>query len=60
MRRADAAHDVRVAEGDEEPGIDWSPEASIILLLMRLEAKLDLLIELLEEDGGEEEEGFDS
>jgi hypothetical protein len=38
---------------EDEPRIDWEAVDVIIMALMRLNAKLDLL---LEEDDGEEEE----
>jgi hypothetical protein len=40
----------------EPPIIDWDDESALILALMRIEAKLDEFLRLLEEgDGGEEE-----
>jgi hypothetical protein len=42
---------------EEEPRIDWELVSSLILVLMRTDAKLDQLIDLLgAEDDGEEEE----
>jgi hypothetical protein len=38
-----------------EPPIEWDDESMIILLLMRIEAKLDELIGLFEDDGDGEE-----
>jgi hypothetical protein len=40
----------------EPPEIDWGDESAFILALMRIEAKLDELLELLGEDDGDEEE----
>jgi hypothetical protein len=40
----------------EPPMVDWDDESAIILALMRIEAKLDELLRLLEEDDGDEEE----
>ncbi|HET9544872.1 MAG TPA: hypothetical protein VFO88_04800 [Gaiellaceae bacterium] len=40
---------------DDEPRIDWDLEDALIQLLMRIDAKLDVLIELFEDEDGEEE-----
>jgi hypothetical protein len=40
----------------EPPIVDWDDDSAIILALMRIEAKLDELLRLLEEDDGDEEE----
>jgi hypothetical protein len=40
-----------------EPPLEWDDESALILALMRIEARLDELLNLLaEEDDGEEEE----
>jgi hypothetical protein len=39
----------------EEP-LDWETTNDLIRLLMRIDAKLDEILDLLEEDDGEEEE----
>jgi hypothetical protein len=41
---------------EDDPDLEWSLRAQLLQWLMRMDAKLDLLIELLSEDDGEEEE----
>jgi len=43
---------------EDEPEVDWDFESSIILALMRIEAKLEELLARMEDDDGEE--GFDA
>jgi hypothetical protein len=40
----------------DEPELDWDERSAVILAWMRIEAKLDELVRLLEDDNGEEEE----
>lgn len=40
----------------DEPELEWGDETFVLMILMRLEAKLDMLLELLEDEFGEEEE----
>lgn len=40
---------------EDEPSLDWDTEEQLLLLLMRIDAKLDLILSLYEEDDGEEE-----
>jgi hypothetical protein len=40
----------------DEPDPDWSERSALILALMRIEAKLDELLSLWEDDDGEEED----
>ncbi len=40
----------------DEPNLEWEFTDQLIQLLMRIDAKLDLLIDLYEEGDGEEED----
>jgi hypothetical protein len=40
----------------EEPDLTWDERSALILALMRIEAKLDELLRLWEDDDGEEED----
>ena len=40
----------------DEPELDWDERSALILALMRIEAKLDELLRLWEDDNGEEED----
>jgi hypothetical protein len=40
----------------DEPDPDWDERSALILALMRIEAKLDELLDAWEDDDGEEEE----
>jgi hypothetical protein len=40
---------------EDEPSIDWDLEDEVILALMRIDAKLDEILSLMEENDGEEE-----
>jgi hypothetical protein len=40
----------------DEPPIDWDDESAIILALMRIDAKLEALLRLYEEDEDEDDE----
>ena len=44
----------------DEPSLAWDDQSALILALMRLEAKLDRILELLEDELGEEEEEPDT
>ena len=44
----------------EELNGEWADETLVLMILMRLEAKLHRLVELLEDEFGEEEEEPDA
>jgi hypothetical protein len=41
---------------NDPPPVDWDERSALILTLMRIEAKLDELLRLWEDDDGEEED----
>lgn len=41
---------------EDQPALDWDESSALILALMRIEAKLDELLRLWEDDDGEEED----
>jgi hypothetical protein len=41
---------------EDEPELEWDERSALILALMRIEAKLDALLELWEDDEDGEEE----
>jgi hypothetical protein len=52
----DAALGRTIVGVEDEPPFDWDLEEGLILLLMRIDAKLDLILSLYEEeDDGDEE-----
>ncbi len=40
----------------DDPDSEWADETFLLMILMRLDAKLDRILELMEEEFGEEEE----
>jgi hypothetical protein len=40
----------------DQPQLEWDESSALILALMRIEAKLDELLRLWEDDDGEEED----
>jgi hypothetical protein len=44
----------------DEPESDWADETFLLAILMRLDAKLDRILELMEDEFGEEEEEPDA
>jgi hypothetical protein len=40
----------------DEPGLEWEPEDQLLLLLMRIDAKLDEVLAMLDEEDDEEPE----
>jgi len=47
-------HDLQVEE--DQPALDWDERSALILALMRIEAKLDELLRLWEDDDGEQKD----